>query len=233
MTPITFGHRGARAQHPDNTLPGFRYALEKGASGLETDAWLSGDGEVVLVHDDTLRPGALGRFGRRVDVRSTPAARLAEHDVPRLADLYAELGSDFELSVDLKDRAVDEPIVETARRSGDPARLWLCVPSLDRLRALRELATDVRLVHSTRRSRLPDSLERHAADLADSGIDAMNLHHSEWTAGLVALFHRFDVRAFAWDVQEIRHLEQMKRFQVDGVYSDHVERMVQVFAADA
>jgi glycerophosphoryl diester phosphodiesterase len=111
--------------------------------------------------------------------------------------------------------------------------LWLCVPSVDRLRALREIASDVRLVHSTRRARLPDSLERHAADLADSGIEAMNLHHSEWTAGLVALFHRFEVRAFAWDVQEVRHLEQMKRYGIDAVYSDHVERMVRVFAPDA
>jgi glycerophosphoryl diester phosphodiesterase len=225
VTPITFGHRGARAQHPDNTLPGFRYALEHGASGLETDAWLSGDGQVVLVHDGAVRSGA---FGRKVSVTDTAADRLAELGVPSLADLYASLGCDYDLSVDLKDRTVDEPIVELAHRSGDPARTWLCVPSVDRLRAIRETADDVRLVHSTRRARLPDSLERHAADLAEARIDALNLHHTEWTAGIVALFHRFDIRAFAWDAQEVRHLRALLKMGIDAVYSDHVDRMVEV-----
>src|SRR5688500_18713077 len=168
VTPIAFAHRGARGLYPDNTLPGFRHALEHGATGLETDAWLSRDGQVVLVHDGNIRSGM---FGRKLSVADTDAARLAELDVPTLADLYDAVGCDYELSVDLKDRAVDEPIVETTRRSGEPARTWLCVPSVERLRAIRETASDVRLVHSTRRARLPDSLERHAADLADAKID--------------------------------------------------------------
>jgi hypothetical protein len=54
----------------------------------------------------------------------------------------------------------------------------------------------------------------------------MNLHHSEWTAGLVALFHRFEVNAFAWDVQEVRHLRSMLRLEVDALYCDRVDRMV-------
>ena len=64
----------------------------------------------------------------------------------------------------------------------------------------------MKLVHSDRRKAIPVPLERHAHDLATLGIDAMNMHHSEWTAGLVSLFHRFDVKAFAWDAQEVRHL---------------------------
>ena len=231
VTPITFAHRGARALHPDNSLPGFRYALDHGASGLETDAWLAGDGHVVLVHDDTVRTGLLGRLGRKLAVRESATERLRELGVPTLDDLYAEVGCDFDLSVDLKDRAVDLPIVDTVRRAGDPSRTWLCVPSVERLRSLKEQAPDLRLVHSTRRSRLPDSLERHAADLADAGIDAMNLHHTEWTAGIVALFHRFGLRAFAWDVQEVRHLRAMVRIGIDAVYSDHVDRMVEVINA--
>jgi glycerophosphoryl diester phosphodiesterase len=85
-------------------------------------------------------------------------------------------------------------------------------------------------VHSTSRRRLPASLERHAADLADARLDAMNLHQTEWNKGLVSLFHRFDVLAFAWDVQEVRHLEAMLRNGIDALYSDHVDRMVAVVA---
>ena len=223
VRPITFAHRGARIEAPENTMPAFRRALELGARGLETDAWLSGDGEVVLVHDRFARRGL-----RRRNVTKTSADQLAELGVPRLADLYAELGSAFELSIDVEDRAAAEPIVELARAAGDgaPGRLWLCHASVRFLAGLREHAPDVKLVHSRRRQHIEAPLERHAAELAASGIDTMNFHYSEWTKGLVALFHRFDVNAFAWDVQEIRHLRAMLRLDVDAVYCDHVERMV-------
>jgi len=58
----------------------------------------------------------------------------------------------------------------------------------------------------------------------------MNMHHTDWSAGLVALFHRFGVKAFAWDVQEVRHMRAVLAMGVDGLYSDHVERMVATVA---
>ena len=228
MAPITFAHRGARLLHPENTLPAFRGGLEAGARGLETDAWLSADGEVVLTHDAGVRGPLFGLW--KLGVHESSAARLARHGVPRLADLYAELGADYELSVDLKDDAVVAPLIAEVRRAGAPARTWLCSPDLELLRALRADAPDFRLVHSTSRRRLPASLERHAADLADARLDAMNLHHTEWNKGIVSLFHRFGVRAFAWDVQEVRYLQAMLRNGIDALYSDHVGRMVAVVA---
>src|SRR5689334_5476315 len=103
--PITFAHRGARVEFPENTIAAFRRGLELGASGLETDAWLSSDGEVVLVHDDTV-----GRSLRRQRVRSTTAAELARHGVPTLAELYETLGTSYELSIDAKHPEVIEPM---------------------------------------------------------------------------------------------------------------------------
>ena len=40
----------------------------------------------------------------------------------------------------------------------------------------------------------------------------------------------FGLRAFAWDVQEVRHLREMLAVGVDALYSDHVDRMVAVVA---
>jgi glycerophosphoryl diester phosphodiesterase len=227
VRPITFAHRGGRAGAPDNSLPAFRRALERGARGLETDAWLAGDGEVVLVHDGVARRGL-----RRIRVAKTPAAELARLGVPRLADLYGELGSEFELSIDVKDRDAAEPIVALARAvdGGAPSRLWLCHGDVRYLARLRELAPDVKLVHSRRRPHVDTPLERHASDLAAAGIDAMNFHHTEWSAGLVALFHRFGVKAFAWDAQEVRHLRAMLRIDIDALYSDFVDRLVATVA---
>ncbi len=225
VTPITFAHRGARVDLPENTLAAFRRGLDLGATGLETDAWLSADDEVVLVHD-----AYVGRGLRRRGVASSTASELAVAGVPRLVDLYEALGCDYELSIDLKAPGVGERILGVAAGVGGAAseRLWLCSPDLGALGdlVLAAGAAGTRLVHSRRLAALPVAAERHAADLAAAGIAAMNLHHTEWTAGLVALFDRFGVRAFAWDAQEVRHLRAVLSMGVDAVYCDRPQRMV-------
>ncbi len=221
LTPITFAHRGGRADAPENSLTAFRRALEVGATGLESDARLSGDGEVVLVHGPQIRSGV-----RRLKVRALPAARLAELGVPRLADLYAELGSDFELSLDLKEPDVASSLLRVARDAGATGRLWVCARDVADLEAARREDPDVRLVHSMGRRNYGDALERHANTLANAGIAALNLRHTEWSLGLVTLAHRFDLLAFAWDVQEYRRIRAVLEMGVDAIYSDHVERMV-------
>jgi glycerophosphoryl diester phosphodiesterase len=221
MPVITFAHRGGRAHAPENTLEAFRTGLAMGAAGLESDVWVAADGQPVLVHDDRFWAGV-----RRVDVKSASAADLARHGVPRLADLYVECGRDFELSLDLKERGAIEPTIAVVRSAGDPARTWLCGYSVTRLTEVRQHHPDVRLVNSRPRDRIDGSVERHAARLAEAGIDAMNMRHDEWNAGLVALFHRFGVQAFAWDVQHVRTLRIVLDQGVDAVYSDRVDRMV-------
>jgi glycerophosphoryl diester phosphodiesterase len=53
--PLVFGHRGARGEMPENTLPSFDRALEDGADVLETDVRLTKDGVVVLSHDEHVK----------------------------------------------------------------------------------------------------------------------------------------------------------------------------------
>jgi glycerophosphoryl diester phosphodiesterase len=225
VTPITFAHRGARLEERENTLPAFRRALTQGARGLETDAWLSADDEVVLAHDQVNRRGL-----RRVRIDRTDAAALAELEIPRLADLYEVCGTDFELSVDVKQREVARPIVDVARRAGAEAQLWVCSGSVRLLGELRSEGVTCHLVHSTRKQAISVPMERHASDLATARIDTLNMHHTDWTKGLVSLFHRFEVRAFAWDVQEVRYLRAALAMGVDGLYCDRVDRMVATVA---
>ena len=222
---ITFAHRGARLLEPENTIPAFRRALGAGARGIETDVWLSADEQVVCTHDPVV-----GRGLRRKKVATSSADELATLGVPRLLDVYAELGTDYEVSVDLKDdspRAMSA-LVDAARMHDALERLWICSPDVDVLQRIREADARPKVVHSQRRRAIGAPLERHAYDLSSMGVDAMNLHHTEWTAGLVSLFHRFDVRAFAWDTQEVRHLRAALGMGVDAVYCDNPDRMVAV-----
>ena len=49
-----FAHRGASAYAPENTLEAFRLAMEQGADGIELDVQLTKDGELVVIHDETI-----------------------------------------------------------------------------------------------------------------------------------------------------------------------------------
>ena len=52
--PVFIGHRGARFEAPENTLPGFRYAIGIGIQALEFDVHLTADEQLVIIHDDTV-----------------------------------------------------------------------------------------------------------------------------------------------------------------------------------
>ena len=219
--PIAFAHRGARAHAPDNTLESFRLALRLGATGLETDVWVTADGIAVLDHDGVVRAG-----GRRRNISAVERTALPSH-VPTLAELYETCGTDFELSIDVKDAAAASAILAVARDfPGAEARLWLCHHDWQQVAQWRELSDGAHLVDSTRLKRMKEGPERRAFNLSDVGIDAVNLHHTDWTAGLTTLFHRFERYAFAWDAQHERVLASLLHMGVDAVYSDHVDRML-------
>lgn len=51
---IVLAHRGASGHAPENTLEAFRVAMEMGAEGFELDVHLSKDGQLVVIHDETV-----------------------------------------------------------------------------------------------------------------------------------------------------------------------------------
>lgn len=223
---IGFAHRGARADAPENTLDAFRLATRLGANGLESDVWLTADGEAVLDHDGVVRSGL-----RRRAIADVTRAALPDH-IPTLAELYEACGTEAHLSLDVKDPAAAPRVVDVARAAGGDAlaRLWLCSPDWELAATWRALSDDVRLVDSTRLKKMSEGTERRAAALAAAGVDAVNLHWSEWSGGMVTLFHRFGRYALGWDAQYRRQLDALLQTGVDAVYSDHVERMVDALA---
>lgn len=58
---LVVGHRGARFEAPENTIPGFRYALGLGLESIEFDVQMSADGHLVVIHDDTVDRTTNGR----------------------------------------------------------------------------------------------------------------------------------------------------------------------------
>ncbi|HEX4863877.1 MAG TPA: glycerophosphodiester phosphodiesterase [Acidimicrobiales bacterium] len=226
--PIGFAHRGARSERRENTLEAFARALELGATGLESDAWLTADGVVVLDHD-----GVTGLRLRRRRIRDHVRRTLPPH-IPALADLYGELGTDFELSLDIKDPAAFEAILEVAGRAGSAERLWLCEDDFARVTRRAPAAGSAHPVLSTHLEDLdrvvPGGVQGAAASLASAGASALNLHGSEWNAERVEVVHAAGLLAFGWDAQSEYHISRLVGLGVDGIYSDHVDRLMAVIS---
>ena len=227
--PIGFAHRGARAHAPENTLEAFQLALRLGATGLESDVWITADGYPVLDHDGVVKGLVRKRLISEVNRRDLP-----DH-IPGLDDLYAECGTGFELSLDVKDSAAYDATVAVARSTGGTAleKLWLCDPHWERLAEHRRMFPDVKLVDSTRLKRLNGAPEKRGAQLRAAGIDAINMHYTDWTGGLTTLFARFELKCFGWDAQHERVLLDLIAMRIDGVYCDDTDRMMSVLNGTA
>ncbi|NLD77929.1 MAG: glycerophosphodiester phosphodiesterase [Acidimicrobiales bacterium] len=226
---LLFAHRGGTDHdHPENSIAAMARALDLGLS-LESDVRLSIDGVAVLVHDPYVRGDRF--FPRRV--RRLTAAKLAGYGVITLDELYRELGTDFELSIDVKDPAAVPATLAVADRAGATERLWLVHDSIYTLQHIRQASEAVRLMHETRLPELDRrtiGYEHHMDLLVRSRIDAQNTHWSRWTPTLVEACHSRGLLAFGSIAQRRKHMEQALAKGLDGLYTDFVQDLAEVAA---
>jgi glycerophosphoryl diester phosphodiesterase len=212
-----FAHRGG-SHGPDNALTTFADALARGATGLETDAWLSLDGKVVLDHD-----GVAGPPGRQ------PIADVRRDELPAhmatLDELYTKCGTDFALAIDVKTASVATAIVDTAERHAAAANLWIVAPAAAHLEAL-----DLGAAHTAvtvRGNVMRSSRRRHVLELArGAGVHAINARWMWWDRHIVDEVHALGMLAFGYDAQRRLSLDRSLAIGLDGVFSDHVDRML-------
>jgi len=122
-------HRGASSTHPENTIAAFQEAIRLGAHMIEFDAWLTKDGQIVVMHDDTVDRTTDGH-GRIADLTLDEIKRLgagawkapdfAGQRVPTLKETLAIMPTNIWLNVHCKQGAplgekVAREILETKR----------------------------------------------------------------------------------------------------------------------
>jgi glycerophosphoryl diester phosphodiesterase len=89
-TPLVIGHRGNPTQAPENTIEGFLTADKNGATLVELDIYLTKDGEVIILHDPTLKRTT----NCRDELANVPVASLTLEQIRR----YRLLNADGSLS---------------------------------------------------------------------------------------------------------------------------------------
>ena len=106
--PLVIAHRGAHAEHPENTVAAFQAALDLGADGVELDVRMTADGEVAVVHDRAVdvgggRTAVVGRMALAEINEMRSRAGLAV--LPTLETVFAALPPTFLVDVDVKVRS--------------------------------------------------------------------------------------------------------------------------------
>ena len=105
-----FAHRGFSSQYPENTMTAFRKALEAGADGIEFDARLTADGQIVIMHDPTVDRTTNGKgkvrnlsFAeiRKLDAGLKKGMVFENERVPMLEEVLAEFGGKLLLNIEL------------------------------------------------------------------------------------------------------------------------------------
>ena len=218
---IGFAHRGMRHRAPDNSVAGYRLALQAGARALEGDVWPSADGQAILDHD-----GVVGGPLRRQAVSELNRSEMPGLD--SLAELYAACGGDFELSLDVKHEGALEPVLSAAAAAGAVDRLWLCHPEWEVVASWKEKTGTARLVDSTRLKKIGEGVPERLGRLADAGISALNMPYPDWSEEVVAQCRERGIYALAWHAHTPELIEAMVQLGVDGVFSDDVEAMVRI-----
>jgi glycerophosphoryl diester phosphodiesterase len=158
MTPrprlLLYGHRGAAAERPENTLPSFERAVALGVDALEMDVHQTADGHVVVSHDPTgermagvageIRRSTLAEvqrwdagWGFRDDCGDRPFAGRG-YRIPTLVQVL-ERFAEIELNVDIKQLAppMVEPLLALLRRHGAEPRTTLASFDAPTIRAVR------------------------------------------------------------------------------------------------
>ena len=223
---VKVGHRGAAGHEPENTLRGFRRAMELGADMVELDVQLCGSGELVVIHDGT------------VDRTTDGTGEVAEMTLDELRGLDAGMGERIPtlqevidlatgrmgINIELKGPGTAGPALEHILRAvvGGWKMTDFHVSSfrLEELSAIREFSGDVRtgVLYALDDGGIMDFAEANRAY-------SLNPHHKAVTTDLVSKAQDAGLKVYAWTVNEAADIARMRGLDVDGIISDYPDRI--------
>jgi glycerophosphoryl diester phosphodiesterase len=226
---LLVAHRGASADAPENTLAALRLGYEQGAEYGECDVRLTRDGEVVLLHDESLRrtAGVEGRVGeftlaelRAVEVGAWRGERWRGEKIPTLAEalvLVAKIGGGRRLVVEVKSGPETLPAIAAALAASG------CDPTAVVLMSFDPAVTAEarRVLPEVERHWLSDervAVEVLAAKARAAGCTALNIgRRLPIDAAFVAGAHAAGLGVFVWTVDDAAEARRLIAAGVDGL----------------
>ncbi|WP_432136056.1 MULTISPECIES: glycerophosphodiester phosphodiesterase [unclassified Streptomyces] len=245
--PTVVAHRGAAAYAPENTLAAVDEAAELGIRWVENDVQRTLDGELVVIHDDSLRrttdaeevfpsraPWKVGDFTAaeiaRLDAGSWFSPAYAGTRVPTLEQYLRQVESHRQrLVLEVKNPSlypgIEQDILKALGDAGwlDERHLdgRLIVQSfdLDSLHAVRALEPAVRTGFLGAPAETELSRYAAVADLVNPPYTAVSQAYVSALREHVGP-HGDPLRVFAWTVDDPGTVRDLVRDGVDGIISN-------------
>ncbi|WP_456276890.1 glycerophosphodiester phosphodiesterase [Bacillus sp. AK128] len=243
MTKI-YGHRGAKGTYPENTLLSFSKAIEQGVDGLEIDVHLTKDGEVVVIHDETLERTTNGTGWikdlslaeiKQVSAGS-PFTYLTEYDkewdterVPTLKEVLELLAADpIELNIELKTYAVpyegiEEKVHEIVKKYGNGRKVVYSSFHLPSLLRMKKIDPDSNIAWL-----LNDAISLPHDYIQTLQLEALHINKQliMTRPELAQQIRLLSDQLRIWTVNEPEEIQRLLDLQVNAIITDYPERAI-------
>jgi glycerophosphoryl diester phosphodiesterase len=208
------GHRGAAAEEPENTLRGFRRALDVGAAAVELDVQVTKDGRLAVIHDETVDRTTNGR-GRVQDFTLAELQKLDAGSGERISAL--------EEVVELL-RGRGQMLVELKHPESAPLLLRLC-----RENRLFEEVRAISFWHPTIKALKEEEPRLRTGVLmvgcpADPGglakaahTDTLVLNYRYVNRELAEIAERLGLKISVWNIDDPAELEPYLAMNLEGI----------------
>jgi glycerophosphoryl diester phosphodiesterase len=232
-------HRGFSGRAPENTLAAIREAIDIGADMAEIDVTLSSDGEIVVVHDETLQRTTNGsgpvsehtlRELKELDAGSWFSPRFAAETIPTLEEVLTAVKGRILLNIEIKSEAVEggiaAKVVATVRRFEMTDQVVISSFAPTALEQVRGLSPDLvtAVLYKPEFHRGLDTVEI----VGDLGASAFNIKRQRLTAKMLKRCGEHSIPVAVYTVNKKRHMRRMMRKGVAAIFTDHPDRGMEV-----
>jgi glycerophosphoryl diester phosphodiesterase len=213
IRPLLLGHRGARSEKsiPENTLASFDLALAQGCDGFEFDVRLSADEQAVICHDASIHG---------LEIAQSSAERLA---LPLLQEVLTRYQGSAFLDIELKVAGL-ERIATNLLRDHAPARGYVVSSFLPGvLQTLHKIDATIPLGLICE-TRAQFSLWHTLP------VVYVIPHYKLVQRSVLAKIEAAGKKIFVWTVNVPSDIKRFSAWSVDGIISDHPERLLRTLS---
>lgn len=237
MTKV-FAHRGASGYAPENTLEAFALAGEQGAQGIELDVQLTKDGEVVVIHDETIDRVSTGKGAVR-DYTLEELRRFSFHNhkkeyegvqIPTLREVLEQVKpGGMEVNIELKTGiywypGLEEKTVELVKAAGMENRV--IYSSFNHYSVQKILELDGEAETAYLYSDVLLNVENYAKNTGVCGLHPAVYHLK--MADFLESYRKSGLKIRVWTVNDEADMRQFIEKDLEAVITNYPDRALRV-----
>ena len=224
---LKIGHRGARGYEPENTLIGFQKALALIVDQIELDIHSSADGEIMVIHDETIDRttngnGYVNSF-TRLELQQFQIE--GQQYIPTLIEVLNLIDRKCSINIEIKSNGLANKLVGIIEQYVTEKQ-WkysdFIVSSFewDNLEKVRLLNPSIPIAVLTE-----TSIEDALAFAKKIKAQAINPDFQLLSIENVSQMQQAGFQVFPWTVNEIEDIKRIQSYKVDGIISDFPDRL--------